>query len=104
MAQRLTFVGTSTSSSVTPAETIEFPVLRTADERMPFAGGEPEHRALGVLAVADADPAPGRLATSTQLPLEKLRELLTQDSSAPNGFPRRSPSVVLPRPYLLNDL
>src|ERR1700730_135267 len=40
-------------------------------------------------------PPPGRFAPSTQLPLEELRELLTQDSSTPDGVSGRSPSVGL---------
>jgi hypothetical protein len=50
---------------------------------MPFARSESENRALGVLAVANTDPAISRFATSTQLPLEKLRELLVQDEPEP---------------------
>src|SRR5579859_2777378 len=38
-------------------------------------------------------PPPGRSATSTQLPLEKLRELLTQSEPDPSGA---LPCVVLP--------
>jgi hypothetical protein len=38
-------------------------------------------------------PPSGRLATSTQLPLEKLRELLTQSEPDPSGA---LPCVVLP--------
>jgi hypothetical protein len=47
-------------------------------ERVPFGGGEPQHGAVGVAAVADADLAAGQLCDLEQLPLEKLAELLTQ--------------------------
>src|SRR5215469_12700834 len=40
-------------------------------------------------------PPSGRPATSTQLPLEKLRELLIQDRPAPDAVPGRSLRVEL---------
>src|SRR5690349_7507194 len=38
-------------------EVVEFSVVRAADECLPFAWGEAEHRARGVPRVAHADPA-----------------------------------------------
>jgi hypothetical protein len=38
-------------------EAVEFTVLRSAQERVPFAGREPQNRALAMLAVADPDVA-----------------------------------------------
>ena len=60
------------------AETVEFSVSCAAEKCMPFVRCKPENRPFGVPAVADTIPPSGRLATSTQLPLARLSELLTQ--------------------------
>src|SRR5579863_4185300 len=47
-------------------------------------------------------PPSGRLATSTQLPLEKENELLIQDRPASDDLSGRSPSLEVVTSYLLN--
>src|SRR5438132_2559636 len=52
-----------------PAEAVEFPVPDAAEKGVPLIRCEPQDGPRGIPAVTNADLAPGRLATSTQLPL-----------------------------------
>ena len=61
-----------------PAETVEFSVPCASEERLPFVCGKSENRPSGSLLLRTPTSPLGRPVTSTQLPLEKLSELLTQ--------------------------
>ena len=43
-----------------PAESVEFPVPHTSNERVPFVGGEPQNRPSRIPAVTNADLAIGQ--------------------------------------------
>jgi hypothetical protein len=76
-------------------EAVKLPEPRAAEERLPLVRREAQYRARGSLLSRRPMVRPGRSATSTQLPLEKLSELLTQ-LGPESGVSGELPNIGLP--------
>jgi hypothetical protein len=83
------------AGDLTVQGTVEFPVSRSFQERKPFSWREPQHRAPGMLAVADADISADQVRHFDAVAVGEAQRTLNHRASG-SGISARSAAGGVP--------